>query len=74
MRQIYLFFIFIFIFCACQSTGEDASGDPTLRIATFNIEDVRTDDLQRADHPRLQKIAQIIAQIRPDILLINEIA
>ena len=49
--------------------AEDA---PTLRIATYNIEDVRTVDLLNPDHPRLKKAAATIQHLRPDILLINE--
>jgi hypothetical protein len=39
---------------------------------TYNIEDVRTADLQNPDNPRLQKAAAVIQHLRPDILLINE--
>lgn len=45
-----------------------------LRIATFNIEDVRTDDLSRADHPRLKRLAHVIQTLRPTVLLLNELA
>ena len=45
-----------------------------LRIATFNVEDVRTSDLQTQDNPKLKHIASIIQQIRPNILLLNELA
>lgn len=51
----------------------DEAAPETLRIATYNIEDVRTGDLQNADNPRLRKAAAIIQRIRPDILLVNEI-
>ncbi len=44
----------------------------TLRIATYNIEDVRTVDLLKPDHPRLKKAAATIQRLRPDILLVNE--
>lgn len=46
--------------------------DATLRIMTYNIEDVRTADLRDPEHPRLQKAASVIQRLRPDILLINE--
>ena len=39
---------------------------------TYNIEDVRTADLHRANHPRLQRAAARIQHLAPDILLINE--
>lgn len=45
-----------------------------IRVATFNIEDVRTEDIKDPAHPRLKRIAAIIQKLRPDIILINEIA
>jgi len=39
---------------------------------THNIEDVRTADLRRADHPRLQRAAARIQHLAPDVLLVNE--
>jgi len=41
---------------------------------TYNLEDVRTDDLLRKDHPRLRAAARVIQRLRPDIILLNEIA
>ena len=46
----------------------------SIRIMTFNLQDVRTDDLLRPDHPKLLAAARILQQLQPDILLINEIA
>ena len=45
-----------------------------LRIATYNIEDVRSPDLENPDHPRLTRLAQVIRTLNPDILLLNELA
>ncbi len=45
-----------------------------LRIATFNIQDVRSTDLDTPDNPRLKHIAAIIQRIRPNILLLSELA
>jgi hypothetical protein len=39
---------------------------------THNIEDVRTADLRRANHPRLQRAAACIQHFAPDVLLVNE--
>jgi len=39
---------------------------------TYNIEDVRTADLRRSDHPRLRRAAARIQHLAPDVLLINE--
>ena len=53
----------------------DAFAQPvTLRVATFNIEDVRTDDLLRSDQPRVRAVAEVLQRTRPNVVLINEIA
>ena len=39
---------------------------------TYNIEDVRTEDLRRTDHPRLRRAAARIQHLAPDVLLVNE--
>lgn len=54
------------------SQRQAATEAVTLRIATYNIEDVRTVDLLNPDHPRLKKAAATIQRLRPDILLVNE--
>lgn len=46
----------------------------TVRVATFNIEDVRQEDVARNDNPRLKAIAEVIQRIGPNILFLNEIA
>lgn len=50
-----------------------AAGQTTVRIATFNVEDLRTKDLT-APSPRAQRIAEVIQRLAPNIILINEIA
>lgn len=45
-----------------------------IRVATFNIEDVRRSDLEDPSHPRLRHIASVIRELRPNIILLNEIA
>lgn len=52
--------------CAAQTSA--------IRVATFNIEDVRSSDLVREEQRRVEKIAEIIQRIRPNVILINEIA
>lgn len=44
-----------------------------IRVMTFNIEDVRLDDLSTPVNPRLQRIAETIQRVRPNVLLLNEI-
>lgn len=61
---------------ASQDAGQSPArgGSVTLRVATFNLEDVRTEALMRDDDPRLCALAEVIQRIRPNILLLNEIA
>lgn len=40
---------------------------------TYNIEDVRTQDVKETDHPRLRRAAARIQALSPDVLLINEL-
>lgn len=63
--------LLLLIIAAC---GRSVTSQPVhLRVATINVEDVRTVDLLDDDQPRLKKIAAEIAHIHPDVLLINEI-
>lgn len=55
-------------------TGAALAQDADLRIATFNIEDVLSSDLARSDQPRLVAIAEVIQRLRPNVILLNEIA
>lgn len=75
-RIIAILFILLIGSLGCDPAPEpssDAVADTiTVRIMTYNIEDVRTTDVLNPDQPRLQKAAAIIQQLRPDILLINE--
>ena len=45
-----------------------------LRVATFNLWDVRTADLLNGDQPRIKAMAEVLQRIRPNIVLLNEIA
>ena len=65
--------------CGGSETSEngrvgEVEEELVLRVATFNIEDLRTSELQDPARPRPRMAAAILQQIRPDILLINEIA
>jgi len=65
----------VVLLMGCSSTCAHAARAPlALRIATFNIEDVRDSDLETPKNERLQSIAAIIQRIRPNILLLNELA
>jgi endonuclease/exonuclease/phosphatase family metal-dependent hydrolase len=45
-----------------------------VRFATFNVEDIRRTDLEDQSQPRLRRIASIIRDMRPNVILLNEIA
>jgi len=57
------------------SAGEDA----TLRVAVFNVWELRRDKLDQVDddgrgtQPQLRGAAEIVQRVRPDVLLVNEI-
>ena len=53
----------------CASFGAD-----TLRVATFNVWDVSSRDLAEPDQPRIERIVGVLQAMRPDIVLINELA
>ena len=72
-------FSFTIVFLALTATGcgdgveQIAVQDSTtVRVATYNIEDVRTADVLNPDQPRLKKAAALIQRVRPDIILVNE--
>ena len=73
MRSVPMAFLVVsLILSGCRQMKE--TGTPlTIRVATFNVEDVRTVDLLMVEHPRLRIIASEIREIDPDIILINEI-
>lgn len=48
-------------------------GPVALRVATFNIEDLRTDELKGQPSDRVRRAVEIIQRIRPNIIFINEI-
>ncbi len=48
-------------------------GEQRLRIATFNIQDAGTEAITSGRDERLKRVAEVILDIRPDIILLNEI-
>jgi endonuclease/exonuclease/phosphatase family metal-dependent hydrolase len=73
MGKAVLFSLLLLPATAASAPAQDPPGYP-LRIATFNVQDVRTADLQTADQPRLRRLAEVIQRLRPDAILLNEIA
>ena len=79
MMRLLAFLLLLPLFAACTDVPDQpnptaAADSVTVRVMTYNIEDVRGDDLQNPDHPRLKQVAAVIQHLRPDILLLNEIA
>ncbi|NND72420.1 MAG: endonuclease/exonuclease/phosphatase family protein [Rhodothermales bacterium] len=63
---------FIAVLASCQGPGERIIFSDVVRVVTYNIEDIRTDDLTGNIRPRLVEAATTIQTLSPDILLINE--
>ena len=59
---------------ATESGDDLLTNSTALRVATFNVEDIRTTDLLADDQPRLTDVAKTLADIGANIVLINEIA
>ena len=57
-----------------EEAGANSGGGQELRVATYNLQDVRTEDVKRDDNPRLKELAATIQRVRPDVILLNEIA
>ena len=73
-RSIVLFATLL-LFCIFPTATTASEPTPVaLRIAAFNIQDVRDADLDTPDNPRLKQIAAIIQRMRPNIILLSEIA
>lgn len=68
-------------FAALSITALQApeAAEKTVRIATFNIQELTAkklgdiDSQGRGKHPQLLKAAEILQRVRPDVVLINEI-
>jgi len=56
------------------SPAHAQDGPVTIRVATFNLHDVRTTDLLEDDQPRLRRLAEVLQRLRPNVVLLNEIA
>jgi endonuclease/exonuclease/phosphatase family metal-dependent hydrolase len=73
-QPVHLLSILALICLGCTWAPAGETRPIALRMATFNIEDVRSSDLETPDNPRLKQIAAIIQRMRPNILLLNELA
>lgn len=65
----------LMLLTALPALAQPAEPPPVVvRVATFNVEDVRTDDLRDPTHTRLRRLAEVIQRLRPNVILLNEIA
>jgi hypothetical protein len=63
------------VIASCPASPAAAAvGDGAVLVATFNVEDLRTVDLLSGEAPRARRLAETLQRLRPDIVLINEIA
>jgi endonuclease/exonuclease/phosphatase family metal-dependent hydrolase len=71
-----LFPALMLAFSATASLAQDtpAAKPVAIRVATYNLEDVRPSDVRDGNQPRLRRLAENIQRIRPNVILLNEIA
>lgn len=61
-----------------QEAGHQLRQPDAIRLATFNVSLNRPEageliaELRQDEHPQIQKLIQIIQEVRPDVLLLNE--
>lgn len=71
---VFLFTLALLSLVAGCTTPDGEEAPETVRFMAYNVEDIRTPDLKRTDHARLQRAAARIQALRPDVLLFNEMA
>lgn len=62
--------------CGTQPEAEAPMPEPesfALRVATFNIEDLRTEEVSDPESSRARAAAAVIQQLAPDVVLVNEL-
>lgn len=76
-RFLPLFMLLVVLFFPACVSQRPPRPDHTLRVASWNIEDVRAADIDTPSSQakaRLESVAATIDRIKPQILLLNEIA
>jgi hypothetical protein len=73
-RCIWLLSLICLAVSPSQARQPSDPGPVTIRIATFNLRDVRTNELTDPTHPRLRQLAEVIQRVRPNVILLSEIA
>jgi len=78
MRDLVFSIVLLLMLCACDRSGSAWATSVDLRIATFNIamglpeEHQLSQALAHGQDSRLRQVAEILQQVRPDIVLLNE--
>lgn len=73
MKYTHRVIALILILSWCAQSAWAETQPVALRVATFNIEDVRSEQLDGDDDTRLKQIASILQRLRPNVVLLNEI-
>lgn len=63
-----------FAVLALAITSQPAAAQISARIATFNVEDLRSEELADPASPRAKRLAEVIQRLAPNVILLNEIA
>jgi len=64
----------LLLLCLSATAHAQDTRQLALRVMTMNAEDIATSDLLDGENPRLQRLAAIIQRVRPNVLLLSEIA
>lgn len=67
-------FLSFLISVHAQLADQGADQRVAIRVMAMNAEDIGSHDLMDGSNPRLQRLAAIIQRVRPNILLLSEIA
>lgn len=73
INKLFTFFLFAVILLASACSDDSTASGITIRVASFNIQNLTTASLNTTTHTTVLKAAAIIKQIKPDILILNEI-
>jgi len=76
LKAISMVLLLGVIGCGALSKVEESMSESeplSLRVTTFNIEDLRTEEVSNPESARAKAAAAVIQQLQPDVLLVNEL-
>ena len=76
LKSVFVLILLGVVGCGTPPAEKEPMTEPepfTLRVATFNIEDLRTEEVSDPESQRAKNAAAVIQQIRPDVVLVNEL-